>query len=159
MLKHWRAFPELLPQSWKRTVWRTFSQSQDDGYVLHQGPKGIAGSWRCLSSLCRVIPDVLRQTLNRAGRGPAHRYNLKDGWQMGFFFSQVIVSGWVIYGSATRPQVSQMPAEGSGSSVHSEILFPHLSRSPGWCIHLRAAELSHNVCCRRGGIDLAYGSF
>lgn len=87
---------------------------------------------------------------------------IPQGWQISYFFSQVIISGWVIYGfcngSVTWPQGSQMSLRALAAVSTLRYFFPHLSLMPGRCIHLQTTELSHKSAAA-GCIDLPYGSF
>lgn len=75
------------------------------------------------------------------------------GWQIGCIFSQVIISGWVIYGpcdgTVSWPQVSQMSLRALVavftlcSFFH---IFSHISSwMSGWCISLRNSASSHQL--------------
>lgn len=53
---------------------------------------------------------------------------IPQGWQISYFFSQVIISGWVIYGfcngSVTWPQGSQMPLRALAAVSTLRYFFP-----------------------------------
>lgn len=64
------------------------------------------------------------------GREGSSTSLIPQGWQINYFFSQVIISGWVIYGfcnsSVTWPQGSQMPLRALAAVSTLRYFFPHI---------------------------------